>query len=409
MEITSVTLRVLAVLLAAAAFGGSVWLWPRLSGGHWRAVLARVGVLLGNQVLSVAAIGLAINAYFGFYDTWADLFGGGGNVVPAIAAGAGTVAAGVRPGRIQVIGTQRVPLPGAGRDRSGGSLQEVLISGGASKLSSPAYVYLPPQYFQKKFAKRRFPAIIALTGYPGSALNLVTRLRLPASAAEAIGRHQMPATVMVLMRPTVAPPRDTECVDVPGGPQAETYFTDDVRHLVAQSYRVGTDAANWGILGGSTGGYCALKLAMRHPEAFSAVVSLSGYYRSAVDITTGDLFGGSRQRQDENDLMWRLAHLPAPPISALVTSTRHGESDYQATLAFLAAVKPPMRVSSLILPSGGHNFTTWERELPQALPWLAQELRPPAPLTSADAAHQTRRSTSARMRRSRLSRVKRPG
>ncbi len=37
-----------------------------------------------------------------------------------------------------------------------------------------------------------------------------------------------------------------------------------------------------------------------------------------------------------------------------------------------------MRASSLILPSGGHNFQTWARELPQALPWLAQQLRAPS-------------------------------
>jgi enterochelin esterase-like enzyme len=407
MEITSVKLQILIGLLAAAAFAASIWVWPRLSGLNWRTMLGRVGVLLGNQVLTLAAIGLVVNSYFGFYDTWADLLGPGGNVVPPIAVGAGSLAAGLPTGKVQVTGTQRVALAGAGPHVSGGTLQEVVISGAASKLSSPAYVYLPPQYFQKKFATRRFPTIIALTGYPGSAQNLITRMNLPARAARGMSRHEIPPAVMILMRPTVAPPRDTECMDVPGGPQVETYFTRDVRTAMEATYRVGADAANWGILGGSTGGYCALKLAMRHPEAFSAVVSLSGYYKSAVDITTGNLFGGSVQRRNENDLMWRLAHLPAPPISALVTSTRHGESDYLATTRFLAAVKPPMRVSSLILPSGGHNFSTWNRELPEALPWLAQELRSPADL--AVTAPQTRRSTSASMKRSRVSRPKRPG
>ncbi|MEQ4715354.1 hypothetical protein [Nonomuraea sp. B19D2] len=41
-------------------------------------------------------------------------------------------------------------------------------------------------------------------------------------------------------------------------------------------------------------------------------------------------------------------------------------------------MKPPMQASSLFLPSGGHNFNTWNRELPQALPWLAQQLATPA-------------------------------
>jgi S-formylglutathione hydrolase FrmB len=167
-------------------------------------------------------------------------------------------------------------------------------------------------------------------------------------------------------------------VDVPGGPQVETFFTKDLRDSMADAFRVNTDADSWGVLGGSTGGYCALKMTMRHPEAFSAAVALSGYYEAAVDMTTGDLFGGSRQRRNENNLMWRLANLPSPHVSVLVTSSRQGEANYQATQRFLAAVKPPMRASSLILPSGGHNFETWSRELPQALPWLAQQLRAPS-------------------------------
>jgi enterochelin esterase-like enzyme len=113
---------------------------------------------------------------------------------------------------------------------------------------------------------------------------------------------------------------------------------------------------------------------MTHPEAFSAAVSLSGYFKTIIDRTTGDLFRGDGQVKQRNDLMWRLAHLPPPPVNVLVTSSRKGEGGYPATERFLASVKPPMRASSLILPSGGHNFNTWNRELPQALPWLAQQL-----------------------------------
>jgi S-formylglutathione hydrolase FrmB len=163
-------------------------------------------------------------------------------------------------------------------------------------------------------------------------------------------------------------------VDVPGGPQVQTYFARDVKADMIAHYRVAAGRDSWGILGGSTGGYCALKLAMSHPDEFSAAVSLSGYFKTIIDGTTGDLFHGDKSLEQRNDLMWRLAHLPAPPVNVVVTSSKKGEREYPETVRFLAAVRPPMQASSLILPSGGHNFNTWNRELPQALPWLAQQL-----------------------------------
>lgn len=389
MELTATKVQVLFVVLALGGLVATVWLWPRLSGPSWRSIAARVGVLVADQTLLLLAVAVVINAYFGFFGSWGDLLGTNAAAAPPITAGtagmAGTAAGGA--GLVRVLGSRPVEVTKPKAGVPAGRLEQVTITGARTGLSSPAYVYLPPQYFDKKYAGRRFPVILGLTGYPGDAENLVTRLDLPTLTATSILAREIGPTVLVLMRPTVAPPRDTECVDVPGGPQVETYFTSDVPHAMAAAFRVGTEAANWGILGGSTGGYCALKLTMRHPEAFSAAVSLSGYFHALMDMTTGDLFGGNRRLQDENDLMWRLANLPAPPVSVLVTSSRQGESNYQATEQFLAAVKPPMRASSLILPSGGHNFATWNRELPQALPWLAQQLhapaQPPSPPASA--------------------------
>jgi S-formylglutathione hydrolase FrmB len=74
--------------------------------------------------------------------------------------------------------------------------------------------------------------------------------------------------------------------------------------------------------------------------------------------------------------MWSIHHLPAPETSLLVTSSRHGERDYKSTLEFIDAVKATnkTRISSIILDSGGHNFTTWKREIPPALEWMSGRL-----------------------------------
>jgi enterochelin esterase-like enzyme len=359
MGLTSFALLLAVAGLAAGALAATVWVWPRLAGRGVPPVLGRVGLLAACQVLTVAALGLLVNYYFGFYGSWDDLLGADTGTAQITVAGA---AAGLR-----VLDSRAVP---------GGRVEEVILPGASTRLSEEAYVFLPSAYFRDP--RRRLPAILSLTGYPGDPRNLMTRLDLPGRLAHAISLHQVSPAVLVMMRPSVVLPRDTECVDVPGGPQAQTYFATDVKQAVTAHYRVAGGRESWGVLGGSTGGYCALKIVMSHPESFAAAVSLSGYYKTIVDGTTGDLFGGDRAVADRNDLMWRLARLPAPPVNVLVTSSRKGEGDYLPTERFLSAVKPPMRASSLILPSGGHNFNTWNRELPQALPWLAQHLTTPA-------------------------------
>jgi hypothetical protein len=111
-------------------------------------------------------------------------------------------------------------------------------------------------------------------------------------------------------------------------------------------------------------------------------VSLAGYYQALQDGTTGDLYGGSVGYRDENSPDWRLQNLPAPPISVLVASSVIGETTYPGTLYFVKLVRPPMRVYTLYLPDGGHNFHSWNRELLPALRWLSQRQQParPSPL-----------------------------
>ncbi|UNO40623.1 alpha/beta hydrolase-fold protein [Streptomyces sp. MST-110588] len=370
MGLTSKKVLILAVLIAVALFVLTIWLWPRLSKANWRTILGRIGLMLATQLSIFASIGLAANNAFGFYASWADLFGQ--EQQPGVVTNYET---GPNGTKLKMLGTERVSVPGGHNPKVGGRIDRVLISGQHSKLASPAFVYLPPQYFQAKNTKRKFPASVVLTGYPGTAQALYKKLHFPQTQHKLVGQKKMQPTILVMLRPTVAPPRDTECVDVPNGPQAETFFVTDLRKNIASHYRVGTDAKNWGIIGDSTGGYCALKMTMRHPKAFSTAVALSGSYKAPLDATTGDLFGGSAKLERENDLMWRQKNLPAPPVNLLVTTSEQGESNYKQTLKFIRQTKSPSRISSIILDSGGHNFNTWRREIPAALEWMGGHLR----------------------------------
>ncbi|MET7904164.1 alpha/beta hydrolase-fold protein [Streptomyces sp. NPDC005355] len=373
MGLTSNNIVIVAVVAAVLVFAATIWLWPRLAGRGVTLVLGRVGMLLATQLTVFAAFGLFANQSFGFYGSWSDLFGTENE--PGVVVDHDT------PGtRVRVTDTRHMTMDGGSAPRVAGRIEKVNIQGPVSGIASPAYIYLPPEYFQPEYAKRAFPAALVLTGYPGTTEALINGLKYPQNSHKLVKEGKMQPIILVMMRPTVAPPRDTECMDVPGGPRTETFFTKDLPKAVSEHYRVGKQARNWGVIGNSTGGYCALKMAMRHPDAFSVAVGLSPSYKAPADATTGDLFGGSTRLERENDLMWRLDHKPAPPVSLLVSSSEHGEKNYRDTVRFVNKVKrlnrrgEPTRISSMILGTGGHNFNTWKREVPGALEWLGSRL-----------------------------------
>ncbi|MFE9251147.1 alpha/beta hydrolase [Streptomyces sp. NPDC007088] len=383
MGLTGRGILVTAALLTLVFFVGTLWVWPRLARTSWRSVLGRAGLLVTTQALLFAVVALAVNQTFGFYASWADLLGRErtpGVVVdqsaaPARPGASGAVDVSGRDAAVRVLGED--PVPGGGGARSGGRIERVEIAGRASRIASPALVYLPPEYFQPRWRDYRFPAVTVLTGYPGTASALVTGLRYPQTLRAEVRAGRAGPMVLVMLRPTVAPPRDTECVDVPGGPAVETYFAKDLPRAVAGHYRVARPGEGWGAVGDSTGGYCALKLAVHHPGIYAAGAGLSAYYRAAEDPTTGDLFHGDASSRRRADLLRVLRESPPPRTSLLVSSSRHGEDNYAQTRELLGLVRPPTRVSSVILDSGGHNFTTWRREIPATLRWLSERLGTP--------------------------------
>ncbi len=365
LALTGIPIQIVASLLAVAAFAATMRWWPRLGARSWKAVLGRIGAFFGTQLLVLVAMGLIANSYFGFYSTWTDLLG---------TAGGPGVVVDHKPGNaIKVTGEQKFySAQGSAKERSG-MIQKVQLTGAVSGLSSAAYVYLPPQYFQADYAARQFPMALVLSGYPGSAEKLISLMQWPASTLTAINDKQLPPTVLVMMRPTLVSNRDTECMDVPGGPQVETFFTEDLPKAMSSGYRIAPQASAHAAMGDSTGGYCALKFALRKPDSYGAAISLSASYNVSNDPTTGDLFGGSADLKQQNDLLWRLHSAPPVPVSLLL-ATSYDEDNYKDTQAMVAAFKSPTKISTITLDTGGHNFHTWNREIPPALAWLGRQL-----------------------------------
>jgi hypothetical protein len=240
-------------------------------------------------------------------------------------------------------------------------------------------VYLPPSYFHTGPAARSIPAVEVFTGFPGVVHNLIDRLHYPDKLRDGIQGGTAGPMVLVMLGPAPTFPWDTECTNVPHGPQTMDFFTDDVPAAVA--WKFGLTPSGWGTMGDSTGGYCAAKVQAMAPQRFTAAASLSGYTAPATDITTRGIFARDPKLRDENDLIWRLNHYPAPPVSLLVGTARdeRGADGYGTARRWLQSVRAPMSADELALPHGGHNFRTWNREIPFALTWMSAHLPQPKP------------------------------
>ena len=375
----------LIVVLAAAAVVLPIltaWVWARQSSRYVAAGVGRFGLVVASQLAAVLLVAALANDYGYFYGTWTGLWRGVAQAVTGSSNGPltmhtirrGTTSAHLA-GTLAAANDPRFSTPAQWPTR--GRLESAVIHGGITQLRASAHIFLPPQYFQPRYAHTLFPALEVFTGYPGSNRQLTEKLKYQHFLLRDLHHHTARPMVLVMMRSSPVMPRDAECTDVPGGPQVQTFFAQDVPREITTHYRVQPDG--WGAIGDSTGGYCAAKVTMLNPATFRAAASLSGYFTTLHDNTTGSLWGGSRVLRDLNDLDWRMRHMPAPPVSLLVTTSRDevGPLGIGNSRRFLSLVRPPLRASAIIEPHGGHNFTTWVPEIAKALSWLSARL--PAP------------------------------
>lgn len=384
MSLLGTPLLIVVALAVVVLPVATMLLWSRVRGPRAVRGGARLGMLLAGQVATVLLVMLVANDYGQFYTSWGEVlgtpsghstvrtFGATGLAGPRNQRPTSALSGGPVSGRLKMLG----PTDWSAQPQwhTAGMVESVDFTGLGSRLEVHGYAYLPPEYFAAANVHRRFPAVEVLTGYPGSALNLVSRMNYPAVALKLVQERRSAPMIYVMLSSTVAPPRDTECTNVAGGAQAETFLAQEVPSAAQSALRVAP--GRWGIVGDSTGGYCATKITMAYRRTFAAGVSLSGYYFARSDNTTGNLWGGSIARKYANDPEWFLAHRPAPPVSLYVTTSRAENhfDGYPDAMKFLHLVKPPMHVTAVITSHGGHNFAAWDAELPSALQWLSTQL-----------------------------------
>jgi enterochelin esterase-like enzyme len=245
-----------------------------------------------------------------------------------------------------------------------GNIVSFTVQGRASHLTMPVYAYLPPGY---QAGTGHYPVIEALHGYPGSPLQWIKKLDAAQILDTEIGAGRMAPTIVLFPYQTPNPRLDTECTNLVGGPQTETFLTVDVPAFARAHLRV-TDS--WGLTGYSAGAYCASDLLLRHPTEYAAAASLSGYADPGIAVGNGTEHTGYNE-------MWRLTHLPIPAVALYLACAKTDKGALRGTRALARTARAPMSVTTAYVNGGGHNQATWRAMEAPSFDWLSSWLGRP--------------------------------
>ncbi len=354
MPLTSLRLLLLLGTSASAVIGATWW---HLSRSRHRVLRAATGTVVA-LVLVAGTVGAGVNRHFDLYRSWGDLVG---------PHSADIVQAGTQVSLERALATRpkQAALPVRG------SLLSVRIPGTVSRLDvMDAYVYLPKQYNTPAFAHRSFPVVEAFNGSPGVPANWITGVLADTSLDHAIGGGEVAPAIVVFPPTNTSLLRSLECTDTRDGLRDETFLTTDVRSWVLSHLR--TAGARWTAIGYSTGGYCALDLAVRHPDLYYQAVSLDGYGYALSDGFARGLWQGRSDRLAHSP-DWIFRHEPPRPVDVyLLAGSDDSGARYDAHLtwrALLAGAWGRPRDRLVVQPGGRHSFDAWQRAFVPALEW----------------------------------------
>jgi S-formylglutathione hydrolase FrmB len=263
-------------------------------------------------------------------------------------------------------------------------------------------VYLPPAWFESS-PPPPLPVVMmfgAGMGHPGDWIYPGGGDALHSLDAFALS-HRGVAPIAVFADLWGAFANDTECVNGPRGNAAD-HLTKDVVPYMVSHFGASADPARWAMAGWSSGGTCALTLAVMHPELFSAFVDLDGDLgpnAGSKDQSVARLFGGDvdawaafdpksvveARGQYRGMSAWIGVSEPTSTVYRRGRTDSSGgaptddwdtsSEDYASTANRLCELLSGHGIECAVTSySGAHDFSSAANGFAEALPWLVGKL-----------------------------------
>jgi enterochelin esterase-like enzyme len=361
-ELGSINTEILFFLLTFGLCFFTIIFWGEFSKAHWGSVLARTSLILLIQVMSVSSVGIAINRSGEFYSNWNDLLGKQTNLEKVA----------ISPNLLTQISVKDIATS---RHTDGGSLIiKKIIKGERSNISSTVYVVLPPKIatlFEATISNpdigNDYQVVELFSGYPGVPETWIGSMQGIKTIETLQTSGGIKNTIAIIPTMNVDPQKDTECLNFTNGPQVETWLSSDMKSF-AQRF-LGIDDRPWATFGYSTGGWCAMSIAIRHHGQYSRAVSLSGYFKP--------LFSTKISSTEKNILLkkydlLRTLNSTTANIKMLIIAGKQDSFAWTSAQQFISKLSPSISVRLIPIPSGGHNTKSWIPYEDPAFRWIDQ-------------------------------------
>jgi S-formylglutathione hydrolase FrmB len=357
-----------------------LWIWIALSGvaagvlvAGWRgAGWSRRGASVVAVPLCALCAALALNLWTGYF--------------PTVQTAWNQLTAGPLPDQTDQVTVvamqQRHEIPPKG------TVVPVDISDAASGFKHRGeLVYLPPAWYATD-PPPPLPTLMMIGGEFNTPADWLRTGNAVTIADQFAATHGGNAPVMVFVDAGGAFNNDTECVNGSRGKAAD-HLTKDVVPYMVSHYGVSAQPENWGVVGWSMGGTCAVDLAVMHPDVFSAFEDIAG--------DAGPNTGNKTQTIDRLYGGNATAYASFDPATVI---TRHGRYkdvagwfslNNQAAAPQSSAANQLCALGStngitcaVVAQPGKHDWPYASHAFAAALPWLAGQIRtpgvPPIPL-----------------------------
>jgi S-formylglutathione hydrolase FrmB len=256
--------------------------------------------------------------------------------------------------------------PGQGR------LVDISIPGPSSGFHArTARLWLPPDFLTDPDRPR--PVVELLGGTPSWTSDWTRAAGIDTTADRVAAAHGGEAPILVMVDPNGSAFGDTECVGA-----SERYLTEDVPAFLESHFAVPSTRTAWAIGGYSEGGTCAVALALRHPERYSAFADLAGDAHPDVGghaHTVRALFGGSEAAFAAHDPDTLLTTNRYSDLAGWFGVGRGDGSPRRDTTRLASEAQAAGIDVEQYACAGGHDFGFVGHALAAALPWLDDHLR----------------------------------
>ena len=363
MQLTDLSTLILFSSLAIGMTLFIVLFWQRIYRRGIRNLFLRLFLIVICQALALTSIGLQVNRSNSFFETWNDLFG----TTSSYDSNSVSAVSNLRITKSELRKSERLPYQAR--------MIRNVITGEKSKVSNVVYVYLPRTAAEEiskghGLSKNRYRVVEFLTGFPTQPEMWVKVLAIDQVLALYNESHVGHELIGVIPQVNIAGRYDLECMNLPGKkPAAETWLSEDMHSYV--DAKLGLPQSKWGIMGVSTGGWCSAMLSIRHPDLYSAAVSIAGYYRPALPLSDPQKLQDAMTAKYDLD----LAESNLQVMQKLyLTASRGDKYSIRETRKFLAKKHPHLKITYHELANGGHNSRVWVALIPGAIDWLQRNI-----------------------------------